>query len=386
MKKSTKMKIDHVDIDVLISDPSNARTHDKKNLAAIRGSIKQFDVVEPLIVRKQNNVVIGGNGRLEVLKELGHKTVPVHYVDFDDQKSKALGLALNRTSELAAWDMDVLGSSLQELMEFDFDIGEIGFEEKDLPNFGGKDGLTDEDKIPEEVPPRSKLGDLWILGEHRVLCGDSTKKEDVERLMNGAKADMVFTDPPYGMNLQTDYKESLGDGVRKAKTYSAVIGDDAPFKFADSFAIVQDVKEQFWWGADWYCQQLPSGGAWFVWNKRTSEGLQKMYGNHFELCWSRQRHQREIAEIAWVGAFGHNKKDDGAKKVHPTMKPVKLIEWFFERFKGDKVIDLFLGSGSTLIACEKTNRKCYGMEIDPKYVDVIVERWEKYTGKQASLA
>jgi DNA modification methylase len=378
------MEIVRKSISDLIPDPNNARKHDQKNLDAIKGSLAKFGQQKPIVIDK-NNIVIAGNGTLQSARALGWTDIDCVVTTLEGFNAAAFGLADNRTSELAEWDTDVLSESLKGLIEAEFDIGEIGFDE-DFLKVEPVEGLTDPDEVPENVETRCKPGDLWVLGNHRLLCGDSTNVQHVERLMNGEKADMVFTDPPYGMNLQTDYKESLGDnGFRKAKTYSAVIGDDAPFNFADSFALVQDVKEQFWWGADWYCQQLPSDGAWFVWNKRTSEGLQKMYGNHFELCWSRQRHKREIAEVAWAGAFGHNKKDDGATKVHPTMKSVKLIEWFFERFKGERVLDLFLGSGSTLIACEKTGRKCYGMEIDPKYCDVIISRWEKFTGKKAVL-
>lgn len=145
------MQITEVDIETLIPDPNNANTHDDKNLAAIRGSIKKFDVVEPLIVRRQNNIVIGGNGRLTVLKELGHKTVPVHYVDFDDQKAKALAIALNQTASLSSFDMEILGGQLQELYEGDFDIGEIGFDVSDI----GSNEEHDEPKERRVKKPKS---------------------------------------------------------------------------------------------------------------------------------------------------------------------------------------------------------------------------------------
>jgi DNA modification methylase len=197
-------------------------------------------------------------------------------------------------------------------------------------------------------------------------------------------ADLVFTDPPYGMNLETDYKQSLGDnGFRTAKTYDAVRGDNQDFDFTTFYALVQDVPEQLWWGADYYCQKLPTGGSWFVWHKRPTEGLQRMYGNHFELCWSKKKHLREVAEVAWAGAFGHHKKNDGDTKVHPTMKSTKLIAWFLERFDGKNVLDLFGGSGSTLIASEIADRQCYMMEYEPKYIGIILERWQKFSGKKA---
>ena len=202
--------------------------------------------------------------------------------------------------------------------------------------------------------------------------------------MDGQKADMVFTDPPYGMNLDTDYSKMKSHNEGSGNSYKKIIGDNINFNPTTFFKYFSYCKEQFWFGADYYAEYLLKDGSWIVWDKRESEetgkNVDNRIGSKFELCWSMSKHQRDIARIMWAGMFGV--KDD-AKRCHPTQKPVQLVEWFFNKYEGKNIVDLFLGSGSTLIACEKTNRKCYGMEIDPHYCDVIVKRWEEYTGNKA---
>jgi DNA modification methylase len=376
---------DLIKVSDLKPHPKNRNQHPEDQIKRLADILKYQGWRYPVKVSKRSGFVISGHGRIEAARMNGWKSVPVNFQDYEsDEQEYADVQADNAIASWAELDLSGINSDLADLgPDFDIDLlGIKGFEiDVLLP-----EPQCDEDEIPEQVEPKTKRGDIYQLGRHRLMCGDSTVLDDVEKLMAGEKADMVFTDPPYGMNLRTDYKDAFGDnGFRTVKAYKPVQGDDSDFDFLTAYALVESVSEQFWWGADYYCQQILKGGSWFVWNKRTSEGLERMYGNHFELCWSKVKHQREIAAVTWASAFGHNKKDDGAKKVHPTMKPVKLIEWFFERFKGQKVIDLFGGSGSTLIACEKTNRKCFMMELDPHYCDIIVARWEKYTGKKAEL-
>ena len=209
--------------------------------------------------------------------------------------------------------------------------------------------------------------------------------------MNGEKADMVFTDPPYGMNLDTDYTDmnSKFKGSKGGNKYNKVIGDNNDFKpelITTIFKNFDYCKEVFIWGADYFAEYIENknNGSWIVWDKRLDESADKMYGSCFEMCWSKNKHKREIARIKWAGIFGMEKEHD-KKRVHPTQKPMLLTEWFFNKWgKGLSIIvDLYLGSGSTLIACEKTNRICYGMELDTKYCDVIIERWEQFTGQKA---
>ena len=244
-----------------------------------------------------------------------------------------------------------------------------------------KDLIIEPDEKDDEVPetpeePQSKIGDLYELGNHRVLCGDSTKIEDVERLMDGKKADMVFTDPPYGMNLDTDYS-GMSD---RSKKHDKVIGDDEPYDPTPLFDMFGYCKEILLFGADYYLPRIPDwhNGCWLIWDKRVSENYDKVIGSSYEVLWSKKPRRKEILRFEYVS--WKSRMADG-KKTHPTMKPVgllsKVITWLD---KQGIVVDVFLGSGSTLIASEKTGRRCFGVELDPKYIDVIVERYVDYTG------
>jgi len=216
------------------------------------------------------------------------------------------------------------------------------------------------------------VGELKLKSKHRVLCGDSTSKENVERLMDGVKIDIVLTDPPYGMNLDTDYSPM----AESSQTHRPVIGDDCEFEYFDV-----GCKEQFWFGGDYYVQTLPKGGSWFVWDKYPTDQNDKRFGSAFELIWSKQKHKRKLYRIGSLNV-GHHKRE---AIVHPTQKPSDLLMAILNEYssKDSIVWDGFLGSGSTLIACTKTNRQCFGMEIDPLYCDVIVKRWENLTGEKA---
>jgi len=293
---------------------------------------------------------------------------------------------------------DIL-QQLRDLVDSDFEIPDIGFDDDFLiDKKTGNEGLTDADEVPEASESICKPGDLWILGDHRLLCGDSTNVQHVDRLMNGEKADMVFTDPPYGINLDTNYEAQYGGGSpTKGRTkhtgfsvkHRPIYADDVEFDPSFVLQFYEYCSEIFLWGANYYWQHLPNSlsSSIQIWDKRVSDGLRKMHGNQLELCWSKAKHSQNVIPITWCGAYGSDEGKAGHKKLHPTQKPVKLAEWFFENWgKGKSIIvDLFLGSGSTLIACEKTGRRCYGMEIDPHYCDVIISRWEKFTGKKAEL-
>jgi DNA modification methylase len=366
--------------------PKNKNNHPKDQVVRLAKILNYQGIRYCVKISKQSDCVTSGHGRILAAELNGWTEFPVNYQDYDTPDQEYLDVQSDNA--IALWaEMDIEGiqNDLKNIPNIDIDLA--GIKDLKLVDPEKLPPGCDEDEVPEHVEPKTKIGDLYELGSHRLLCGDSTSIDAVDKLMNGEKADMVFTDPPYGMNLKTDYASSMKADLedRSHKSYSKIIGDDKEFQFLDSYALVESVIEQFWWGADYYCDKLPKNGSWIVWDKKTTEGLQKMFGSDFELCWSKQKHEREIARVTWSGPFGHSKKDDGESKVHPTMKAVKLIAWFFERFKGEKVIDLFGGSGSTLIACEKTQRKCFMMELDPKYCDVIVARWEKYSGKKAEL-
>ena len=237
-----------------------------------------------------------------------------------------------------------------------------------------------EDEVPEVGDSISKLGDVWELGEHKILCGDCTVEENLKLLMGGEKADMVFTDPPYGIGLDTAYAKT--EKV-KGNTYKKIIGDDKDFDPTMFLNFFENTKEQFWWGFDYYSDKLPKGGSLVVWDKK-KEGLDESIGSGFELCWSKVHHKRLIARFLWSGFTAKEKNET---RVHPTQKPIALIEWFINNWGEGlvNIVDPFLGSGSTLIACEKTNRKCYGMELDPHYIDVIVQRYIDFTNNPDSV-
>jgi DNA modification methylase len=269
----------------------------------------------------------------------------------------------------------------------DFEIPEIDMDEFKAEYFAEEAPAGDgsEDNVPEIAQNELgvKLGDIYQLGEHRLMCGDSTDLATVEKLMNGEKADMVFTDPPYGMDLDTDYsKMPVSPTGAKPIKHKRISGDAEDFDsrfISTSQDLFHYCDNMVFFGADYYSEHIRDRdlGSWYVWDKRVTENFDKMIGSAFELAWSKKRRKREICRCNNTLYSGES---DAINKVHPTQKPIKLIEWFFERMNGKLVVDLFLGSGSTLIACEKTNRKCYGMELDPHYCSVIIKRWEEYTG------
>lgn len=376
------MKIELVKIDDLDLDPKNARKHDAKNLKAIADSLEQFGQRKPIVV--WGRTVVAGNGTMAAARTLGWKEISIARVpdDWTADQVKAYALADNRSAELASWDEQVLASQLLELQEAEFDIELLGFE---LP----VDELAEvvEDEIPEQVEPRSKLGDVWQLGRHRLMCGDSSNKSTVDKLMNGQKATIVYTDPPYGMNLDTDYTQ-MGSN----RSYDSVIADDKQFDARFLLDYFSYCKEIFLWGADYYVETLnrnyPDLGSWLIWDKYSDAEraglLDGKFGSGFETCWSKAKHARQLVRV--LVTTNYTARGDETR-VHPTQKPVELAAWFINKFTkaNDLLVDIYGGSGSTLIACEQTDRTCFMMELDPKYVDVIIARWEKLTGLTAEL-
>lgn len=391
------IKIETTPIDKLVPYVNNARTHSPEQVDQIAASIKEFGFNNPVLIDKKNGI-IAGHGRVMAARKLELKEVPtVRLEHLTETQKKAFILADNKIAMNAGWDEELLALELKDLDDLMFDLNLTGFDGKELDELIQPEpvaGLTDEDEVPEApVEPVTKAGDLWILGNHRLLCGDSTKPEDVERLMDGRKADMVFTDPPYGMFLSTDYDSMFAKDAKHRKTgkrFDEVKGDHEDFDpdfINNVFAAFGYCKEIFLWGADYYVDLIPerNNGSWVVWDKRCDEKMDKVVGNTFELCWSKAKHKRMVARILWSGHHGMQ-KDDAKKRIHPTQKPVELVLWFFNYYSmQDKrvVVDLFGGSGSTLIACEKTNRACRMVELDSKYCDVIIERWQNFTGKEA---
>jgi len=370
----TNLRLESVLISSLSLDPTNARRHDSKNLASIEGSLRLFGQRKPIVVTGAN-VVVAGNGTLEAAKSLGWSEIDVVRVpnDWTAEQVKAYALADNRTAELAEWDAKVLADQLVELDAVGWDVSEFGFEPMNPTG-----DLNDDEPLSfdENKPTRSKLGDLWQVGEHRILCGDSQDKSAVARLLDSKKIDCILTDPPYGINLNTDYS-SYGE---KGKTYSPILNDDKPF----DYSIFEYLKceEQFWFGGNYYCKTLPDFGSWSIWDKYPTDNNDKRFGNLFEVIWSKKKHKQVLFRTPSLN-IGHFKVED---IVHPTQKPTKLMIEILNKWTEPKnlILDLFAGSGSTLLACARTNRVGYGIELDPQYVDVILDRLEKETGLEAS--
>lgn len=349
-------------------------------VAYVAESIKQFGFKVPIIIDK-NNVIVAGHTRYKASKKLGINTVPVIIADdLTDEQIKAFRLADNKVAEQAEWDIDLLNEELEEI--FDIDMTDFGFEVLEEEKEVEEDGY--EPVKPKE--PVTQKGDIWKMGGHVLLCGDSTCTTDVEKLMQGEKADMCFTDPPYGYEYQSNARN-------KSKKFDVIENDD---KILDFFPNIQLVCNGF----VFVCTTWKVLDKWLplfkkyheltnmiIWNKGGGGigDLKHTFSTDYEviLCAS---NGKELTGKR-IGSVWTIKKDSSSSYVHPTQKPVKLSEFAIRNTteRGDIVLDLFGGSGSTLIACEQMERKCRIMEYDPAYCDVIVDRWEKLTGNKAEL-
>jgi len=367
-------KIEKWAIEKLIPYARNARTHSDEQVGQIAASIKEWGWTTPVLVDEDGGI-IAGHGRTMAAKRLGMREVPVMVArGWSDAKKRAYVLADNKLALNAGWDDSMLALELKELGEAGFDLDLTGFsldEINALTPLEVEPGLTDEDAVPEAPEePTTRLGDVWILGQHRLMCGDSTSIDAVEKLMDGQKAEMVFTDPPYGMNAVTK------SSVLKKNYGQDILGDDNTDAAKDSFLLAFGLypdANHVWWGANYYGSALPDSECWIVWDKNNGQSDQ----TDCELAWTNFRSVVRQFTMA----------SEKTNRVHPTQKPISLIEWVFDRFKvsSNFILDLFGGSGSTLIGCEKMGRKAFVMELDPKYCDVIVKRWQDYTGNQAIL-
>ena len=343
----------------LISAEYNPRQLKKEQFNQLKDSIKRFGLVDPVIINKNDsrkNIIIGGHQRTRVAESLGIEEVPCVEVDLTLDEERELNVRLNKNT--GEWDFDILADmfDIDELKDWGFTDDELlGFELEEE-----KEGNIDDDEIPEVEEAVTKSGDLWILGEHRLLCGDVLK--DMDKLPNDY--DCIVTDPPYGMDAVKN------SGVLKDK-YKDIKNDNDNNVAKESYKILNKNIPQVWFGANYYSSVLPDSASWLVWDKNNG-GSDQM-----------------DCELAWTNLKGvvrkYKQASEKKNRVHPTQKPVDLFLWVLKKIDSKAVLDPFLGSGSTLIACEKTNRKCYGMELDPHYCDVIVKRWEEFTGKKAEL-
>ena len=388
-----------VAVDSLIPYARNARTHSEDQVAQIAASISEFGFTNPILTDGDKGV-IAGHGRLAAARKLALTQVPVIELGhLTAIQKKAYILADNRIAANAGWDEELLKLEIAELDEADFNLDLMGFGDEELERLlngdGDTTGLTEDDAVPD-VPadPVSKTGDVWVLGQHRLLCGDSTVLSDVERLMNGQLADMAFTDPPYNVDYGNNAKDKMRGKDRRIM--NDALGDGF-YKFLYDACVNLLVVTK---GACYVCMSsselhtlqkawIKSGGKWstfIIWSKNTftlgRADYQRQYepilygwkqgSDHF---WCGDRDQSDI--------WNYNKPR--VNDLHPTMKPVELVERAIKNSSKsrDIVLDLFGGSGTTLIASEKTGRQARLIELDPKFVDVIIKRWEDYTGQQA---
>lgn len=357
----------------LIPYARNSRTHSPQQVDKIAASIREFGFLNPIIVDGQNGIV-AGHGRVMAAQKLGLTSLPViEAAHLTEAQKRAYVIADNRLALDAGWDNDMLKIELQDLDAKGFDLSLTGFNPDEIGNFLAEptEGLTDEDSVPE-VPavPVTVEGDVWVLGRHRLMCGDSTSIDAVERLMDGIKPDLIHTDPPYGMNAVSK------SSVLKRNYGTDIMGDDTPDVAKDAFRLINGLypdAKQIWWGANYYCSVLPDSECWLVWDKDNGGSDQ----TDCELAWANFR--------SVVRQF--TKASEKKNRVHPTQKPVALMEWIIKRFNlsAKTIADYFGGSGSTLIAAEKHGIQGFIMEFDPKFADVIIKRWQDFTGQEATL-
>jgi DNA modification methylase len=378
------MEIINKPIDLLIPYAKNARLHDDAQIAQLAGSIKEFGFNNPILIDKDNGI-IAGHGRVMAARKLGLTEVPTILLDhLNETQRKAYILADNRIAINSTWDNEMLSLELMDIKD-DVSLAMLGFSVDELDALLNPtqltDGLTDEDAVPEvPIEPTTKLGDIYQLGNHRLMCGDSTSIDAVDKLLDGKRPDMVFTDPPYNIDYQG--VKDKRDKIKNDKMSDESFKD---FLIQSLYSCETMYVCCSWQYAHLFKEAMEAIGrkpkAMIVWDKvNPAQHLDKYFKQH-EL-------------IFYYGDFGGHKTIRGdvwtlkrqRNTVHPTMKPVELIELALNDQSDKKIIlDLFGGSGSTLIAAEKIGRQARLMELDPKYCDVIIKRWEDFTGKKAVL-
>ena len=350
--------------------PRNVRQGD---IGAISGSLQQHGQYRPIVVQKATGLILAGNHTYKAAKALGWKQVAATFVDCDDEQALRILLIDNRANDLATYDDNALSEMLKELLETDLGLDGTGFDPDDLDDL-----LTlldtaspvegDPDAVPDDVPAITVPGDVWLLGRHRVMCGDSTSPTDFDRLMAGATVGMIVTDPPYGIGIDGQ-KESTAKNPMHNRKAHAFRGWDKERPNADLFALIValDVPTAIW-GGNYFADLLPPTRGWLYWDKGQN-GLTMSDG---ELAWTNRDKPLRAKTINRAALQG---------SVHPTQKPTELIQFCIDYLDADGVVlDLFGGSGSTLIAAEQTGRTAYLMELDPHYVDVICKRYQQATG------
>lgn len=432
MGQTTKME--QVEVASLRPYERNAKLHPRDQIEKLKRSIEEFGFLSPCLIDKDGNI-IAGHGRVQAAKELGLQTVPCVYVEgLTEEQRRAYIIADNRLTELGGWDMSTLEEEMDALEEAGFDATLTGFD---------WDRATELDKIEEdeydpqgehaaELEPRTKRGDIFLLGDHRLMCGDSTSKEDMDRLMVGELADLVFTDPPYGVAVgdkNQKLKESgLSSGITENIMNDTLEQDDLRDLLTRAFTNLREHAEDF---CSYYVASPAGSNLIVMLEMMRDAGLEVRHtlawvknASAFGLLGLDYKYRHEIILYTWTGSHRfrggydqtvidenqnlekmekpelkeliHALKGDGEttaiycdkplrSPLHPTTKPVRLVSRFIYNSSepGDRVVDIFGGSGTTLIAAEQLGRRCFMMELDPHYCDVIIDRWEEFTGRKA---
>lgn len=396
------MKVEQLPTEKLIPYARNTRTHSDEQVAQIAASIREFGFTNPVLIDAQDGI-IAGHGRVMAARKLGLEKVPcIRLAHLSDAQRRAYVIADNKLALNAGWDEELLAVELADLREMDFDLGLTGFDEDELNALLAEktiEGNTNPDDVPEPpAEPVSVLGDVWVMGGHRLMCGDSTSVDEVERLMGGVKADMIFTDPPYGVS----YTDSLGRSIKNDELTGGNLQEFLHDAFASAVTVTKEDAPWYVWHASRYQREFENAlnacainvKQQIIWVKGNGvDGTAQVRAPAIGRSDFRWLH-----EPCFYASMG-NPFNAGDRKtttvwtvsrptsgtVHPTQKPIPLIEIALANSakNNSTVLDLFGGSGSTLIACEKTGRIARLMELDPRYVDVIVKRWQDFTGKDA---
>ena len=381
-----QLEIKYMSVNDIKPYKNNPRINEKA-IPYVMNSIKEFGFKNPIIIDK-NNIIICGHTRLESAKRLKYTEVPVIYADdLSDEQIKAFRLADNKVSEIAEWDLELLDS---ELSEIDLDMEQFGFELKSVE----EEQEVVEDDYEVELPkePKTKLGDIYQLGNHRLMCGDSTNEKDVSELVGEQKMDLLITDPPYNVDYTGKTKESMK--IQNDKMGNSAFHDFLTKAFTNAYTFLKDGGVFYCWYAskevvNFHTALEDSGFTVkqeLIWNKNSMVMGRQDYQWKHEPClygW------KETSSHAWYSDRKQttiiNWDRPTKSDLHPTMKPIGLFDYQIKNSSkaGDNILDLFGGSGTTIMACEQNNRNAYVMEYDPKYVDVIIDRWEQYTGKKA---
>lgn len=383
------MKVNERSIEDLTPHPDNPRQHPESAIKKLVSSIEEFGWTNPILVT-EDGTVVAGHARLKAARRLDRDTVPVITLDMDDPDATAYMIADNRLNEETDWDLEELDELMANLEEAGFDDLELGFDEGEIEKQLGELSESFEEEKRPDLPEDTKasVGDEWKIGDHRLVCANAReiiKKEKFEGI------DMILSDPPYGVNLVGDEESKIGGqststiGPKDGRNqYRPIKGDDEPF---DPSFLLEGAELVMLFGANHFSDRLPQRHHWLVWDKKPGGNRPESFGD-VELVWTNieTRHSVQKYNHQWDGMMREGTRDlESEGKVHPAQKPVGLLAEIIKDYttRDDTILDPYLGSGSTLLASEVTGRRCIGIELDPIYCELTVQRWENYTGKEA---